>query len=1464
MRSARVLVLALALAAHFSHIRGDYDFLGCASHTYDACRTCNGPVPYTEILVFALNTSAGGAEPYVFRGTGVPMPLADICPGTCSSNPAHFTAYDGRVVFAATRPAEGREIWYTDGDPLTTPTRGTHLFADIEPGPGSSDPAWFTPVGYQNMSLYFAATTAAAGRELWYVGTFAATPGLTLEPSPGAASSDVDYVERIWLGSTAPSLDLDFYVVAAATSPVFGREPHVYARTVFAQAVDLAVGAASSNPTNFIHTIATFLFTADVPAAAIGRELYAMDWDSGDAYLVRDINSGAGSSDPTDFIHTSPGIIPTGRAYGTTAVFSAHAVLSPTTTPPGVDSGVELLISQGRAFDGSGGTSADLIADMRAGSANGNPRNAMFMRNRLFAIGSRDTLPVMDVLWIRSFTPSNATYTTLVCTIADLICAPVVPTPPLNLTEECHYTFNCTLVTLPVTVGPAQFTQIDQFFATTFNVTAIKFMVVQNVGLFLDAVHPASGRELWFVDYLITSFSLIAEILPGAAGFDDITGMVSHRSRLYFFGKHSGAAAWTLYSSNGAVIDVVASSLGIGVGEVRSLFVAPPVDDCGVCGGGNSAMDVCGVCFGAGNTCTRDCFGVDFGPALRDACGDCRNGTGDPQFNLLCRDCNHVPYGPAAVDSCGVCHAAGKISPCYDQTCADCTGVMGGSVRLDACGVCGGDGRSCTDCGGFVHKPLLTIPAQHGVNYDTEYFRNGTVCSNDTEPVYEETCLVRIPLYYCNDIAVFTPRATLAALGCITANGTYLGTLLLTNNSQCTKTQVATQVVVRCTTHPANVTDACYPQYNATERGALLQYDALPPNATLPCGALRLFGDNVTLVAEQCPHAVPNVPGLLPARCCVTAPGNRSSDLWYNSAVNCSSTPLDASCRGYACNHPDSVRKALFYPATCDALAALGLPAGKTLVVQTQSRGPGAAYDTTATVTVCVNAQASTANYTAPCAASVPLFTNASAYPPEFVPRDACGVCRGNGSACADCRGVPAGPFVADLCGVCILPDSPLLNTLCRDCAGVYFGNNSVDACGVCRAFGSPFANTTCTGCDGYVASGAVLDACLVCGGDGSTCHDCAGTLYGSKIVDRCGLCKEYNDPTLDTGCDDCAGVPGGGLVVDGCGLCGGTNATCADCAGTPHGTHVADVCGHCFPTNTSLGFNASCVGCDGVPNSGIALDFCGVCGGSNSTCTDCFGVHNGPARRDACGVCAGNNATCTDCSGTLFGVLRPDACGVCSGNNATCTGNHNLYVYCLISLLCFWMNCVYRVVVCVWRDCFLGTRVYFFGAFAFEAFFFGATLVFFCVCSPSSSEVKSCFEALSTSMLAASSALGSSDASEAAACVSSGWCFPLGSGVSAFFFDFLDGARARFLAGFFSSSSAAAPVPLSSAASTPADFFFGGLPSVAASASCVSLLLCSSPPVSASAPASFFLRFSGFLRLTFLRAAPVKSTTSP
>ena len=78
--------------------------------------------------------------------------------------------------FVGAPAATGNELWVSDGT-----TKGTHLLKDINPGPASAQPSWFTRLGSE---LFFVADDGSHGRELWRSdGTTAGTVRITDQPS---------------------------------------------------------------------------------------------------------------------------------------------------------------------------------------------------------------------------------------------------------------------------------------------------------------------------------------------------------------------------------------------------------------------------------------------------------------------------------------------------------------------------------------------------------------------------------------------------------------------------------------------------------------------------------------------------------------------------------------------------------------------------------------------------------------------------------------------------------------------------------------------------------------------------------------------------------------------------------------------------------------------------------------------------------------------------------------------------------------------------------------------------------------------------------------------------------------------------------------------------------------------------------------------------------------------------------
>ncbi|MCF8274764.1 MAG: T9SS type A sorting domain-containing protein [Flavobacteriaceae bacterium] len=222
-----------------------------------------------ELYKVALSNNAGSLVKDIWLGIG----LTD-------SNPQEMTLFNNKVYFSANEPANGREIWETDGTNV-----GTVLFANINFNSGSSNPNQFTVVGSK---MVFAATNAVTGRELFITdGTVAGTIILN-NINPSSGDSNPTSVTKI--GS-------DIYF--AATNGTNGMELFKSDLTSVGtiQIKDINP-SGDSNPSKFFQFGAEVYFTAD--DGTNGIELWKTNGTSGGTTLVKNINP-SGNSSPDYF-----------------------------------------------------------------------------------------------------------------------------------------------------------------------------------------------------------------------------------------------------------------------------------------------------------------------------------------------------------------------------------------------------------------------------------------------------------------------------------------------------------------------------------------------------------------------------------------------------------------------------------------------------------------------------------------------------------------------------------------------------------------------------------------------------------------------------------------------------------------------------------------------------------------------------------------------------------------------------------------------------------------------------------------------------------------------------------------------------------------------------------------------------------------------------------------------------------
>ncbi|MBL0869287.1 MAG: hypothetical protein IBJ18_01785 [Phycisphaerales bacterium] len=244
-------------------------------------------------VYFGANTSTNGVELYKTDGTSAGTSrITDIAPGTASSNPLQFTAFNNTLYFTATNTAFGRELYRIN------PVGGAaQLVKDIGPGGLDGIVAATTaapgPV-VSNGKLYFVADDSVNGPELWVSDGNPANPGGTFmlaDINPGLSGSRIS---RITAGPNGQT----FF---AADNGANGRELWVTDGTDRGTRLvrDINPGAEGSiTSSRWVIFNNRLYFAAD--DGSFGVELWTSDGTEGGTVRVTDINPGRGSSNVTE------------------------------------------------------------------------------------------------------------------------------------------------------------------------------------------------------------------------------------------------------------------------------------------------------------------------------------------------------------------------------------------------------------------------------------------------------------------------------------------------------------------------------------------------------------------------------------------------------------------------------------------------------------------------------------------------------------------------------------------------------------------------------------------------------------------------------------------------------------------------------------------------------------------------------------------------------------------------------------------------------------------------------------------------------------------------------------------------------------------------------------------------------------------------------------------------------------
>ncbi len=255
-----------------------------------------------------------GDELWITDGTAQGTRLVkDIRSGpqsALSSFLGNYRAAVGTVCFGANDGLAGDELWCSDGT-----ASGTVMVKDIEPGPGSSRPAFFAPMGG---TLFFGATDSANGWELWRTDGTGSGTALGKDIWPGPSGSNPGFM-------TASADMLFFPANDGITGFELWKSDGTGAGTVLV--ADIAPGSQSSFNGESGVAGDTLFFAAD--DGTYGKELWATDGTALNTRLVFDIHPGTNGSYPQRFM----------------AIGSRRVVFSVLSSP----SGTGLWVSDGTA-----------------------------------------------------------------------------------------------------------------------------------------------------------------------------------------------------------------------------------------------------------------------------------------------------------------------------------------------------------------------------------------------------------------------------------------------------------------------------------------------------------------------------------------------------------------------------------------------------------------------------------------------------------------------------------------------------------------------------------------------------------------------------------------------------------------------------------------------------------------------------------------------------------------------------------------------------------------------------------------------------------------------------------------------------------------------------------------------------------------------------------------------------------
>ena len=220
-----------------------------------------------------------------------------------NSSPRYITKFNNKLYFTATDGESGSELFVTDGT-----AEGTRLFADINPGSGSSinpeDRPNFTEF---NGKLYFTADDGTSGSELFVTDGTTEGTNLVKDINPGSGSSSVvieatDFSDRTTSFYARPNFtEFNGKLYFTADDGTSGSELWVTDGTAEGTQLvaDINPGSASSRPRDFTILNNELLFYAN--DGRVGQELFKLTFDG---TVTQSLNPIAGTTNSDNLVGT--------------------------------------------------------------------------------------------------------------------------------------------------------------------------------------------------------------------------------------------------------------------------------------------------------------------------------------------------------------------------------------------------------------------------------------------------------------------------------------------------------------------------------------------------------------------------------------------------------------------------------------------------------------------------------------------------------------------------------------------------------------------------------------------------------------------------------------------------------------------------------------------------------------------------------------------------------------------------------------------------------------------------------------------------------------------------------------------------------------------------------------------------------------------------------------------------------